>query len=129
MSVKKADFSRIGRIGAAVERELTPFMADVVRTDTDPYVPFLTGALATSAYVNEADLQEGRIVYGGSVTSESGEPVNNYAQAQYNGLPNKTKDGHPQATCEWDKASIAANGERWRQIAEKQAEAIARRTK
>lgn len=129
MSVKKADFSLLGRVGAAIERELTPFMADVARTDTDPYVPDATNSLAGSAFANEADLQQGRIVYGNTLNNVSGEPVNNYARAQYGGLPNKSRDRHPQATCEWDKASIAANGARWREIAKKQAEAIARRTK
>lgn len=129
MSVKKADFSRLARVGAAIERDLTAFMADVVRTDTDPYVPDATNSLAGSAFAHEADLREGRIVYGDAVNNVSGEPVNNYAQAQYRGLPNKSRDRHPQATAEWDKASIAANGERWREIAERQAEAIARRTK
>lgn len=129
MGVKKADFSRLARVGASVERDLTAFMADVARTDTDPYVPDATNSLAGSAFAHEADLQQGRIVYGDALNSVSGEPVNNYAQAQYGGLPNKSRDRHPQATCEWDEASIAANGERWRRIAEKQAEAIARRTR
>ena len=109
--------------------ELLPFMADVIRTDTDPYVPARTMSLATSAFVNEADLQEGRIVYGNTVNSETGEPVNNYAQAQHDGLPGKRRDMHPQATCRWDEASTAANGTAWQAIAKRQADAIARRTK
>lgn len=128
MTVKKADFSRLKRVAGAMQDELLPFMADVIRTDTDPYVPARTLSLAGSAFVNEADLREGRIVYGNTLNSESGEPVNNYAQAQYEGLPNKRRDMHPQATCRWDEASIAANGGAWRAIAEKQADAIARRT-
>ena len=129
MGVKKADFSRLARVGGAVEDGLLPFMVDVIRTDTDPYVPDATNSLAGSAFVHEADLREGRIVYGDALNNASGTPVNNYAQAQYHGLPNKNRDRHPQATCAWDRASTAANGERWRRIAEKQAEAIARRTK
>lgn len=129
MGVKKADFTRLGRVKRAVERDLVPFMADVVRTDTDPYVPDATNSLAGSAFAHEADLQEGRIVYGDALNNVSGEPVNNYAQAQYGGLPNKSRDRHPQATCAWDEASTAANDDRWRRIAEQQAEAIARRTR
>ena len=121
MGLKKADFSRLGRVADAMHDELLPFMADVIRTDTDPYVPARTMSLATSAFVNEADLQEGRIVYGNTVNSETGEPVNNYAQAQH--------DMHPQATCRWDEASTAANGTAWQAIAQRQADAIARRTK
>ena len=75
------------------------------------------------------DLQEGRIVYGNTVNSETGEPVNNYAQAQHDGLPGKRRDMHPQATCRWDEASTAANGTAWQAIAKRQADAIARRTK
>ena len=129
MGLKKADFSRLGRVADAMHDELLPFMADVIRTDTDPYVPARTMSLATSAFVNEADLQEGRIVYGNTVNSETGEPVNNYAQAQHDGLPGKRRDMHPQATCRWDEASTAANGTAWQTIAKRQADAIARRTK
>ena len=129
MGLKKADFSRLGRVADAMHDELLPFMADVIRTDTDPYVPARTMSLATSAFVNEADLQEGRIVYGNTVNSETGEPVNNYAQAQHDGLPGKRRDMHPQATCRWDEASTAANGTAWQAIAKRQAAAIARRTK
>ena len=121
MGLKKADFSRLGRVADAMHDELLPFMADVIRTDTDPYVPARTMSLATSAFVNEADLQEGRIVYGNT--------VNNYAQAQHDGLPGKRRDMHPQATCRWDEASTAANGTAWQAIAKRQADAIARRTK
>lgn len=129
MSVKKADFSRLSRVAGALEGDLVPFMADIIRTDTDPYVPDATNSLAGSAFAHEADLREGRIVYGDALNNASGTPVNNYAQAQYSGLPNKSRDRHPQATCEWDKASTAANGGAWRRIAEAQAEAIARRTR
>ena len=69
MGLKKADFSRLGRVADAMHDELLPFMADVIRTDTDPYVPARTMSLATSAFVNEADLQEGRIVYAANGTA------------------------------------------------------------
>ena len=71
MGLKKADFSRLGRVADAMHDELLPFMADVIRTDTDPYVPARTMSLATSAFVNEADLQEGRIVYGNTARPAS----------------------------------------------------------
>lgn len=129
MGLKKADFSRLAHVAGALDKELLPFMADVIRTDTDPYVPARTMSLAGSAFANEADLQEGHIVYGNTTNTESGEPVNNYAQAQYHGLPNKRHDMHPQATSRWDEASIAANGETWRAVAKRQADTIARRTK
>ena len=47
MGLKKADFSRLGRVADAMHDELLPFMADVIRTDTDPYVPARTMSLAT----------------------------------------------------------------------------------
>lgn len=129
MPLKKCDLSRMVRISKAVKDELVPIMADVVRTDTDPYVPDVTGSLAGSAYANEADIREGRIVYGRTLNSESGTPVSNYASAQHDGLPNKTKQAHPKATMEWTEASKAANESRWQRIADAQAKAIARRTK
>lgn len=128
MTIKQADFSRLGRVNSALERELVPFVADVVRQDTDPYVPARTLSLAGSAFANEADLQEGRIVYGNTHNSDTGEPVNNYAEAQYTHHDNKRRDIHPNATAEWDKASTAANKPRWDQIAAREAETIARRT-
>lgn len=128
MPVKIADFSRLVRCRTEIEADLVPFMADVIRVETDPYVPFATGALAGSAYVNEADLQEGRIVYG-NVDTEHGKPVNAYAEAQYEGLPNKTKTMHPQATSKWDEASIADNLARWQQIAAKRVGQITGRTR
>ena len=129
MGLKKADFSRLGRVADAMHDELLPFMADVIRTDTDPYVPARTMSLATSAFVNEADLQEGRIVYGNTVNSETGEPVNNYAQAQHDGLPGTRRDMHPQATCRWRRSTPRPSGTAWQAIAKRQADAIARRTK
>lgn len=125
--VRKMDFSKLRRADEAIKAELPPFMADVIRTETSPYVPFLTGALNSSAYANEAAIRAGMIKWGGTYNSDARVSTSAYASAQHDGYPNKTRSFHPDATVEWTKAAERARGNAWRTIAEHQARVIAGR--
>ena len=124
--LRKADFSRLERADKAIQSELPPFMADVIRTETSPYVPFLTGSLNSSAYVNEGAIRQGMIIWGGTTNSDRGASTSAYASAQHDGYPNKTKTHHPNATMEWTKTAQNARGMAWQTIAQRQAKAIAK---
>ena len=126
--IHKMDFSRLGRAEEAVKRELPPLMADVIRTEVSPYVQFVTAALNSSAYVNEAAIRQGKIKWGGTTNSDSGKSTTAYASAQFSRYPNKTRTHHPKATMEWTKKAQAERGRAWKEIAQAQARAIARRT-
>jgi len=66
----------------------------------DPYVPFLEGPLSQTF----------------QVSSEGVRYIQPYARYQYNGTEfNFTKDHHPLATAEWDKAMLRDHGAEFNQ--------------
>ena len=110
------DFSPLARAKAAIESQLPKELAPVIRMDIDPHVPKLSHSLADSAFVNEAALEEGKIVWGNMANYVTGKPVNNYAQRQY--YEHKSKG-------QWDLKAYAANKERWHRGAQQLAMKIA----
>lgn len=127
VGIKTMDFSALPKIQKALEDELPRELAPLIRMDIDPFLPFRSGSLAASAFANEAALQEGKIVWGNTVNSETGTPVNNYAQAQHEGLPNKYPGHHPKASSQWELAAYKEEGSRWAENAQKLATKLAER--
>lgn len=72
-----------------------------VLKDSDPYVPFLTGNLARSG-------QRGTQIGSGAITYSAP-----YARRQYYNYPRKTRDKHPQATCQWFEKAKAIHLKKW----------------
>ncbi|MDR3053321.1 MAG: minor capsid protein [Coriobacteriales bacterium] len=109
--------AKVGRIdmapaiakGADVARRATTMVTLAAREDTKPYVPYVTGALRSSAEIESAP-EAGQLVYGSANVP--------YARAQYYGLPGKTCPG---TVMQWFEASRAANLGKWMQIAKAEA--------
>lgn len=104
--------ARVGRVStaaasakakAAQEKALVA-TTEAARLDTEPFVPFVTGALRRTADT-ESKPSKGLLVYGNSAVP--------YAKAQYYGFPGKTTPG---TRMHWFTASKAANGGKWRRI-------------
>ncbi|MFX3618724.1 MAG: minor capsid protein [Sporolactobacillus sp.] len=95
-----------GNVNKAAKRTL-PALTTQVYTDTDPYVPFLTGDLSKSAN-RAADFERGIIHYN--------QP---YARRlYYNPQYNFTKTFHPQARGRWFDYSKTQNKGKWVQTAQ-----------
>lgn len=129
VDIKKMDFSRMSRCKKAIEEGLPRELAPIIRMDTDPYVPDRTNSLAGSAFVNEAALQEGKIVYGNTANNATGKPVNNYARRQHDGLPNKSTARHPKATAHWTVVSYRDHKDKWNKAAVALSAKLAKGTK
>lgn len=70
--------------------------------DSDPFVPFRTGALALSAKLG-TDIGSGEVVYNAP-----------YARRMYYGLNyNFDRSGHPQAQAQWFEAAKAVDESKW----------------
>lgn len=96
------DAGRIGaRFGTAFN-EAQFWLDNAVLKDSTPYVPRDEGFLETSG-ISGSVIGSGELVYNTP-----------YAKAQYYGLPNKSKDVHPQATCQWTEKAKAAMLKAWR---------------
>lgn len=91
------------KAGRARTRTLT-MLTERVRIDTDPFVPMLSGDLASHTVGSRPSI--GRLVYSMP-----------YARAQYYGLPGKSRARHPSATTQWFEASRRLNRRRWRDAA------------
>lgn len=120
--VKEADFSGLAAKSQKIKKAVIFDVASAVRIDTDPYVPFQDGDLSGSA-LTASNPKEGLIVYGNTI-NKSGVPVNNYAKAQFYGLPNKKKLGHPKASMKWIEPSKRANMTKWRLVAAQAAKRV-----
>lgn len=101
------DADRVARSFEASYGRAQEWLDHQVVADTEPFVPFDSSDLATSA-LNSTDFGSGEITY-----------EQPYAAAQYYGLPNKRKSAHPQATMRWFEVSKAANKSRWIQMAKR----------
>jgi hypothetical protein len=73
----------------------------IVLTDSNRYVPFVSGELRDSGTVG-TDLGSGEVRW-----------IAPYARAQYYGLPNKTKTFNPNAVGQWFEAAKAAHKTNW----------------
>lgn len=104
-SLAKVDLGCIGSRASRARERARTMMTLAAIGDTRPYVPKLSGALVASGD-KASQPSRGLIIYD-----------TEYARAQYYGLPNKTRQHHPQATKQWFEPSKAANKRRWQQVA------------
>lgn len=89
LSVKQADVSGAARKAAPIKRAAIGAYAMAVIRDSEPLVPYVTGALRGTAH-SESSPEEGRVVYGSAAVP--------YARPQYYSNPNKTWPG---TTMQW----------------------------
>lgn len=106
--IRSMDFKAVTEKAVQAREKALTATTEAARMDTEPYVPFVTGALRRTADT-ESKPSVGKLVYGNSAVP--------YAAAQYYGLPNKTWPG---TQMHWFEASKAANSEKWRQIMERE---------
>jgi hypothetical protein len=92
------------RLGAGVTRSQQIIDTQVMK-DSTPYVPFDTGTLANSVILG-TDVGSGTVRWSAV-----------YAEAQYKGMPNKSKAAHPLATTYWFEAAKAVNKDKWIRVA------------
>lgn len=102
--VAKVDVSKAQGKALLAHRKALTATTEAARVDTEPYVPFVTGALRRTAET-ESQPTRGLLIYGSSAVP--------YASAQYYGLPGKTWPG---TVMHWFQVSKARNGEKWRRI-------------
>lgn len=115
LSVKSADATGAKRKGPLAKAAAVVAYALAAIRDSEPYVPYVTGALRGTAH-SESGPEAGRIVYGSAAVP--------YARPQYYGCPNKTWPG---TTMEWFPKAKERHGQAWAREAEAAAkEAIGR---
>ena len=109
ISVKSADVAGATRKAAPIkEAAVSAFTMAAIR-DTEPLVPYVTGALRGTAHT-ESEPERGRLIYGSAAVP--------YARPQYYGNPNKTWPG---TIMQWWPPSLQAHQAAW--IRESQAAA------
>ena len=109
LRLKSIDLKGAVAKGRAAERRIVSMLTIAVREDTKPYVPYVTGALRSSAEVASVP-DAGKLIYDTP-----------YARAQYYGLPNKTWPG---TKMQWFEESLAANKAKWERMANEEARRV-----
>lgn len=118
MSTVRAVIRSVNVDGCALKGELitervTAAVTMQAMKDTEPFVPFLTGALNRSART-ETDRTRGFLIWGGA-------DIGKYASRQYFNYPNKNLLVHPGAQWHWFDQSKATNLQKWISVARAQA--------
>ena len=115
--------ARVSKLDLSGAERKAPLMAQAAQAtcvmaamrDSEPYVPYLTGALRGSAET-ESQPEQGKLVYGSAAVP--------YAAPQYYGRPNKTWPG---TTMKWFEHAADARLAQWVEEARRAAEEVAGR--
>jgi hypothetical protein len=101
------DWSRIeGELLDGVKRGQAALDLQVLK-DCDSYIPYADGNLRDSG-IRATKPGTGKVIWDAV-----------YAWIQYNLLPNKAHDVHPQAVLRWFEAAKAVNKEAWLRVAKR----------
>lgn len=104
--VKSANVNRALKKAARIQDAAVSAYTMAARRDSEPYVPYMTGALRESAH-SESEPELGRLVYGNARVP--------YAKAQYYEYPHKR---FPGTVTEWFEAAKETHGLSWIREAE-----------
>lgn len=113
--------ARVSKLDLSGAEGKAPLIVDAVRAaatmaamrDSEPYVPYVTGALRGSAETQSRP-EQGKLVYGSAAVP--------YARPQYYGCPNKTWRG---TTMKWFEHAADARLAQWVEEAWMAAEEVA----
>lgn len=115
LRMKSADVSRAAAKGRPLEVAVVSAYTLAAIRDTEPIVPYVTGALRETAHSQSAP-EAGRLIYGSAAVP--------YARPQYYGYPNKTWPG---TEMQWWPKAHEAHGAAWLREAQAAAEEAASR--
>ncbi len=115
MKVSKIDLSGAERKAPLMAQAAQAAVVMAARRDSEPLVPYRTGALRGSAET-QSQPEQGKLVYGSSAVP--------YARPQYYGRPNKTWPG---TTTRWFEHAADAHLAQWIEEGRKAAEEVAGR--
>lgn len=115
MKVSKIDLSGAERKAQLMEHAVQAAVVMAAMRDSNPLVPYETGALRGSAET-QSQPEQGKLVYGSAAVP--------YARPQYYGCPNKT---WPQTTTRWFEHAADAHLARWIDEGRRAAEEVAGR--
>lgn len=113
--VSKIDLSGAERKAPLMAQAAQAAATMAARRDSEPYVPYRTGALRGSAET-QSQPERGRLVYGSAAVP--------YAAPQYYGCPNKTWPG---TTTRWFEHAANAHLAQWIEEGRRAAEEVAER--
>lgn len=94
------------RLGKNVDKAQAALDIQILK-DCDPYIPWDQGELRNDG-VRSTEPGSGFVRW-----------LKSYAFRQYNSLPNKSHDAHPQAVLRWFEAAKAVKKEAWLRIAKR----------
>ena len=115
MKASKIDLSGAERKAQLMEHAVQAAVVMAAMRDSNPLVPYETGALRGSAET-QSQPEQGKLVYGSAAVP--------YARPQYYGCPNKT---WPQTTTRWFEHAADAHLARWIDEGRRAAEEVAGR--
>ena len=111
--LRASDVSSVARHATAARRAALGVVAENALADTEPYVPYETGALVGSGTAEVgASGDRATLSYGGDADTAR------YARRQYSEPHDHSTAANaahsPRATDHWCEASARENGDRWR---------------
>lgn len=115
MHVSKIDLSGAEGKATLIADAVQAAVTIAARRDSEPYVPYLTGALRGSAET-ESQPEQGKLVYGNAAVP--------YARPQYYSCPGKTWPG---TTTRWFEHAADARLAQWIEEGRRAAEEVAGR--